>query len=96
MDGFKSTYYDIFAHRADHLLIIGVPVNDAFLAAATGVYYDPYHRSQLRLHGYHSLLDVLALCEDIGLHQFILDWSAADDARRRVRANAANPGCANS
>ena len=84
MEGFKATYFDVFTSRAEHLLIIGVPVNDVFHSAATSIFSDPFHRSQLRMHGYCSLEGVKLLCEEVGLYQFILDWSASNDVQRSL------------
>ena len=91
MEGFKSTYFTVFSGRAEYLLGIGVPVNDAFHIATSSVFSDPFHRSQLRLHGYHCLADAKLLCEEIGLYQFILDWSASNDVRRSA-GNACQRG----
>ena len=82
MEGFKATYFTVLSGRAEYLLGIGVPVNDAFHVATSSVFSDPFHRSQLHLHGYYSLADAKLLCEEIGLYQFILDWSASNDVRR--------------
>ena len=82
MSGFAATYTLIATAKAEHMILIGIPVNDVFHAVLQHLYTDPFHKSQLRIHGYITLADIRLLCEDLGLHDYILDRSLQNDRRK--------------
>jgi len=81
MSGFAATYTLIATAKAEHLIIIGVPVNDVFHAVLQYLYTDPFHKSQLRIHGYFTMADIRLLCEGLGLHDYILERSLQHERR---------------
>ena len=68
--------------KAEHMILIGIPVNDVFHAVLQYLLSDPFHKSQLRLNGYATLEEVRLLCEDLGLYDYILERSLQNDRRK--------------